>query len=43
MKLKGLIMLVMILFLFSCGEKETRYEAHRFKNSQDGKILLYRW
>jgi hypothetical protein len=40
MKYKGLIMFVMILILFGCGKKETRYEAHSFKNGKDGKSIL---
>jgi len=42
MEYKGLIMFVMILILFGCGKKETRYEAYSFKNGKDGKMLLYR-
>lgn len=42
MKFKGVIMFVMLLMIFGCGKKSTRYEAHKFKNEKDGEMLLYR-
>ncbi len=42
MKFKGVIMFVMLLMIFGCGKKETKYEAYKFKNGGNRDTLLYR-